>query len=82
MRYCPHCHGDLNNIESGHASKAMSQHSGNSKESFGPVTLVDQENDETSAGSSKATTIAPASYNEHDYNQPRPSTDDETARLV
>ncbi|KAK4617951.1 uncharacterized protein CLAFUR5_11538 [Fulvia fulva] len=77
-RYCPHCHMDLNINVYTHEDKAMFQDSSNGKESYGPVTFVDQEHDNSSASSSKMTIVASASQ----YKQPRPSTDDETARLV
>lgn len=70
---CPHCYGDLTNKRHQKQSRAMSHVSSDSKESYEPVHIVDADEGAPAEG---------PSYNHHDGNQPRPSTDDETARLV
>ncbi|KAK4494846.1 hypothetical protein PRZ48_014202 [Zasmidium cellare] len=70
---CPHCHGDLTHHKTP-SHRAMSHVSSDSKESYEPVTMVDADEAAPAEG--------PSSYNHHEQSQPRPSTDDETARLV
>ncbi|KAF2162725.1 hypothetical protein M409DRAFT_26962 [Zasmidium cellare ATCC 36951] len=74
---CPHCHGDLTHSKQHHqrSPRAMSHVSSDSKESYEPVTMVD-------ADEAGVPAEGPSSYNHHERSQPRPSTDDETARLV